>query len=142
MSLDHPRLINTEPESIRSFLLIYDQYISTFLARSRQLTPDTLEIEAIKPVDLNVFMDVEFLDSNIALWFIPDAIKYEDLTNIKLRQFLEDLCKKSKETIALEKLDTVLKHKLLTKLRNKNETETMQEFFTSFHTILVRNGFE
>lgn len=42
ISLDHPRLIRTDPASIRSFLRRYDNYCSTVLAHARQLTDKPL----------------------------------------------------------------------------------------------------
>lgn len=76
ISLNNPPLKNTEPEALCSFLCNYDQYSSTVLALTRQLTTDTLTIEATKPVDFKFCVDIPFLESNIALGFISDAKTY------------------------------------------------------------------
>lgn len=52
ISLDHPRLSKTDPESIRAFLRRYDQYANTVLAKAKQLKSSMLTTESIKPLDL------------------------------------------------------------------------------------------
>lgn len=78
-SLDDPHLLETYPESARTFLLRYNHYSTTVLARSKQITTDSLSTEAIKPVDLKFCVDPEFLESSIALGFIPNAVDYEKI---------------------------------------------------------------
>lgn len=87
--LEHPRLTHTEPEEICSFLRRYDQYSTTVLARARQMTAGSITMEDRKPVDLTGCVDVEFLESNIALVFIIGAPTYEYLINAHVRSFLE-----------------------------------------------------
>lgn len=140
ISLDHPRLVHTDPESIRTFLRRYDQYSTTVLARAKQITSEALSTEAINPVDLKFCVDVEFLESSIALGFISNATDYDTLKDQDVREFLEERCKESKETVTLDQLDKLVQNKLRTDMKNNNATARMQDLFANYHTLLVRNG--
>lgn len=87
ISFDHPRLLKTSPEAIWSFLRKYDQYATAVLSRANQLSSPTLTMEAMKSVDLKFCIDVEFLESAIALGFLPDVQKFEEATDIRSVHF-------------------------------------------------------
>lgn len=143
ISLDHPRLVNTDPESIRKFLRRYDQYTNTVLARAKQLSTDassTVTTESVRPVDLKFCVDVEYLESCMALGFIDTATDYNSLTNEDVRKVLDDRCRESKEVLTMESLDVIVERELRTDMKNTNATARMQDLFTNYHTILSRNG--
>lgn len=140
ISLDHPRLIRTDPESIRSFLRRYDQYSTTVLARANQLTKDNLTSEAIRPVELKFCVDAEWLESRIALGFLKEATDYATLTDDQVRAFLDKRCKESKKTVTLEQLDRIVAQKLRTNMGNRDAEARMEDLFTDYHTLLQRSG--
>lgn len=140
ISLDHPRLIRTDPASIRSFLRRYDQYSTTVLARAKQLTNESLTQEAIRPVELKFCVDAEWIESRIALGFITEAQDYASLTDEIIRAFLDKRSAESKKTISLAQLDNIVKHKLRTNMANHDAEARMEDLFTDYHTLLSRNG--
>lgn len=125
ISLDHPRLTNTDPEAIRTVLRRYNQYTNTVLARARQLTNNALMTEVIKPVDVKYCVDVAFLESSIVLGFINGAKAYKELNDEQVHSVLEERCKESMETVTLEQLERLAQHRIRTKMRNKNATARM-----------------
>lgn len=140
ISLDHPRLLETDPEAIRVFLRTYDQYANEVLARAQQLGTGSSSNEPVRPVDLKFCVNVEFLESSIALGFITGANDYKSLSDELVRTFLEQRAEESKEVVTLEKLDEIVSRELRTNMRNTNASARMQDLFASYHTILVRNG--
>lgn len=79
LSLDHPLLLTTDPDSIRYFLRKYDQYANEVRSRARQLS--TICTEAARPVALTYCVYVDFLESSIALEFIKEATNYDDVSD-------------------------------------------------------------
>lgn len=145
LSVDHPRLLSTDAESIRTFLRRYDQYYNTVLSRARQLptsssSAGTSTLEAVRPVDLKFCVDVEFLTSSIALGFIPDADDFNTVTDEQVRDFLDSRATESKETVTLNGLNDIVQRELRTDMRNKNAKARMQDLFVSYHMILLRHG--
>lgn len=140
ITLDHPRLLETDPEAIRIFLRTYDQYANEVRSRAQQLGSSSSSTEPVRPVDLKFCVDVEFLESSIALGFITDAPDYKSLTDEQVRNFLSKRAEESKEVVTLEKLDGIVSRELRTNMRNTNAAARMQDLFTNYHTILVRNG--
>lgn len=61
ISLDHPRLVHTDPNSIGTFLKRYDQYYISVLARASQLTSKTLTSESVTLVALKFCVDIKLL---------------------------------------------------------------------------------
>lgn len=140
LTLDHPRLLETDPESIRVFLKKYDQYANEVISRARQLRTSSSGTEPVRPVDLKFCVDVEFLESSIVLEFITDASNYEDLTDEQVRAFLAARATESKEVVTLDMLDDIVKRELRTNMKNNNATARMQDLFSSYITILGRHG--
>lgn len=97
-------------------------------------------MEAVKAFNLKFCVDAEYLESNKALGFISEARTYEELTDIKFREFLEDLCEESKKTVTLERLGRTVKLNSRTNMCIENVTACMQDLFTSYNTLFVRNG--
>lgn len=122
LSVDHPRLLETRPESICVFLRKCNQYANQIIFRARQLGSDTASTKPAQPVDLKFCMDVEYLESFIALDFISDVTDYADLLEEQVREFLGDRSKESKKVVTLDKLNKVLKSELRTNMKNSNAT--------------------
>jgi len=67
-SVNHPRLVRTDTESIRAFLWIYDQCAKEVTARTHQLAVGvTATTEAACPVNLKYCVDAEWLECTVAL---------------------------------------------------------------------------
>ena len=89
-TVDHPKLLNTDAASIRSFIRSYDQYAKEVEQRAKQLSATmTISTETITPVSIKFCCDVEWIESLIALSFLKVAT-YDDLDDVTLRQYLED----------------------------------------------------
>lgn len=95
--------------------------------------------EQVWPVLLIFCIDVEFLESPIELSFVRKDEIYEVPTDGKMRTILEIHCKELKEAIILEAPDSIVKHKLLPNMKNKNAAAGMQELFDNYHTTFSRN---
>lgn len=61
LSLDHPKLTQTDAESIRTFLQKYDLYCSEVHARALEVTNDDNLAKLVRPVNLKFCIDVDFL---------------------------------------------------------------------------------
>lgn len=140
-SVNHPRLVRTDPDSIRIFLRLYDQYEREVTARAAQVTgADAATTEAVRPVSLKFCVDPEFLESAIALDLIPDASSYNDLTDTVLRKHLEAEAIDSKEALSLDALDEIVNRELRMDMANPNSRSRMQTLFVSYHKLLRRHG--
>lgn len=58
LNIDHPRISQTDPESIRIFFNKYDQYSNQLISRARQFPseagPGIRKIEPVLPVDIKL----------------------------------------------------------------------------------------
>lgn len=114
--LDHPRLTRTNYESICTFLQRYNQNSTTFLARAKQITSESLSTEAVKPVNHKLCVKVKFLKFSIALELIRDATHHDTVTDQEVR------CNESKDLVTLDKLDKLVQTKLSSDMKNFNAT--------------------
>lgn len=78
ITVDHPRLLDTDGESIRAFFGKYEQYANEVFSRARQLASATSLIERARPIDPKFCVDVEFLESTITLGSIEKVSFYEE----------------------------------------------------------------
>lgn len=140
ISVEHPRLICTDAESVRTFLRKYDQYVSELTSRARQLNKCTNVSEPVRAVELKFCVDVDFIESSITLGFVENATSYEKLTDEQLRTFLEGRVQESKDVVTLDTLDKIVKNRLHTDMRNTNAKTRIQDLFASYNTILRNNG--
>lgn len=72
--------------------------------------------------------------------FIDECSKYVELTDAKLRKLLEESSKESPDLTTIENLDKIVSQKLRTDMRNTNAKSRMQDLFSSYVTIISRNG--
>ena len=80
-SVNHPRLHRTDPESIRTFLKLYDQHKEEVLSGAEQITGAcTTTNEAARPINIKYCVDPDWLESLITLGFIDDVTSIEALT--------------------------------------------------------------
>ena len=73
MSVAHPRLLKTDPSSIRTFLKAYDQYCHTVIGRAKQLQAgtnaanQTITTEVSIPIELKYCVDATHFASCLSL---------------------------------------------------------------------------
>ena len=140
-SVEHPRLKEFDPESIRSFLHRYDQYTREVDARARQLLHgEVTSAEPVRPVNLKFCVDPQLLDSAIALDYIPDVSSYDELADDVLRTYLDSLSQESKDAMNLTVLDRMVETQLHMDMNVKSADARVQKLFMTYHTILRKNG--
>lgn len=89
-SISHPRLHRIDAEAIRAFLPKYDAYCTEISERARQLLgTETASTEAVAASSLKFCVDRDQLESFIELGFIEGVNDYDNLSNDKLRLYLE-----------------------------------------------------
>lgn len=85
-------------------------------------------------------VDVDILESKIALSFIDDVSTYDELTDAEVQTMLEDHVKDIKDFVMLDMLDKIVQVELRTNMKNSNAKACMQYLFTIYHIIIYRNG--
>ena len=140
ISLNHPRLLALDPESIRIFLRNYDSYSRTITARAKQMSAADTTAEVVTPVDLKFCVDAQLLTSTIALGFIPEVENYDALTDKALRTYLDGEAKESRVSINLSSLDEIVSRELRMNMSNRNARSRMQQLFVQYHTLLSTHG--
>lgn len=90
-SVNHPRLLEGEACSIRTFFRLYDQYSTTVLQRAQQLVSSNVSYEAMQPVNIKFCVDPELLESLIDLNLIEDVDSGSILTDDRLCTYLKKL---------------------------------------------------
>ena len=113
VSVCNPRLIQTDPASIRTFLKEYDQYSQTVISRAKQLQSSsegssTATTEAVLPMELKYFIDSMHFTMCIDLGFKDVVISFEVMIDRQLRTYLECESKESKDAVTLEGVDELV----------------------------------
>ncbi len=107
-SIQHPKYNKFDAESVRVFLLLYDQYGNEVKAFALQLGNENPEDSTrARPVNRKFYVNAEHLESTISLGFIPDVSNYDDLTDVHLCEFLKSEAEEWKEKTTLATLDSV-----------------------------------
>lgn len=57
--------------------------------------------EPLRPVDVNFYVDTDFLGSRIALGFTVDVSTYGELTDDMLQNFFEERAKEAQDFVTL-----------------------------------------
>ncbi len=138
-TIKHPYLNKNDSESIRVFLRKYDKYVVEIEARAKQLG-DEMSSTTAKPISLVFCVDAEYLESAIALGFIPGVSRSGELTDEKLRSYLEGKATESKDTITLNSLNALVSKNLRTNMHDPSATSRMQSLFIQYHTLLRKHG--
>lgn len=140
-SVEHPRLTRFYAPSIGTFLKRYDQSVNVVHERAGQLMASELvTTEVILPGNLHFCVDIEGLESVIALSFINGVSKYEALSSDDLCHFLKSSSEQSKEVVFLEKVDEIVKAELRTNMDDSNAKSRMENLFVSYHALIKRHG--
>ena len=67
-SVNHPKLLRSDGESICVFLRLYDQYANEVKGRAQKLTAtESSSTEAIRPFNLKFCVDPEYIESALLL---------------------------------------------------------------------------
>lgn len=123
------------------FMRRYDHYATEIKSRAHQLAfEDATTTEAVRPVNLKIFVDSEWLESAVSLGFIDGADTVEDLTDELLRKYLEKKAEEKKELFTVSTLDAIIQKELTMDMYDKSAKSRMESLFTSYISILRRNG--
>lgn len=139
-SVNHPRLLRTDAESIRIFLRLYDQYKDEVSARALQLTDNGSSTEAVRPVNLKFCVDADWLESAVTLGFINDAESVDEVTDSILREYLDTKAEASKDTVTVDSIDALVDKELKMDMSDRSATSRMEALFAMYTTMLRRNG--
>lgn len=141
MFFEHPRLTATDAASIRVFLQSYDQYVNGVTERAKQLVSEgNVSGDIVSPVSLPFCVDPEWLESLIALGFIPGVTTAKDLTDFALRSYLNGKCEEPNGVDTLESLDEVVSREVQTNMVDNNTKSRIEILFVSYHSLLRRHG--
>lgn len=84
ITINHLKLARLDSESVRQFLNTYNQHVSKFIASVKQLKAKVFSLEFLRPVHMEICVDVEFLQSTITLSLIPFLCSFGELKNSPL----------------------------------------------------------
>lgn len=108
-SIDHLALSALNSALTRRVSRLYNRYSIIIIERAKQLSSDqNMAIEAVRPVSLNYFVDVELLESNFDFGFIDEVDSHEDLDNETLRGYLDGKSKESQTSMTRSSLADLL----------------------------------
>lgn len=139
-TIDHLRLISVDARKIRIFLIHFDQYERKIHARASQLNYDEKQRDSIRPVNLKLCLDLELLDSALAVGYLPTAEKYEDVDDKELCVFLENETQKRRTTISTTNVDGIVDSELRTEINVRSTATQMKVLFVWYNTLLRRSG--
>lgn len=89
---------------------------------------------------LKYCLDQEYLESIVALRFIPGATTYNELEESALCAYLEEESTPSKSTITVDQLDRIVNEELKITMRKDNSVSRIRNFFVTFHIFLRTHG--
>ena len=136
----YPLLKEATGESFRFFLSKYDNYERELASRASQVTNGSITTDAVQPIALKYCVDEDYLESLLALSFIPGAENYEDLQDADLRSYLETQARASKQAMTIDKMNRFVKTDLKTNMRNEDSVSRTRNLFVSYHALLRKHG--
>lgn len=90
-TIDHPRFKKIDATSIRAFIRVYDQYVKEVQGSAQQLlSKKLLTHEVATTVHLRLCVDAEWIKLLIVLGFTEDNATYDELTDTRLREYLDE----------------------------------------------------
>lgn len=139
-TVNNTKLHRLEPESIRHFLDLYDQYVSEVQARARQFSDDDISTEASKPAVLKFYVDIGFPGSTIALGEIRGVGTYNGITDAVLQPYLDNEAAESHTKVMLNSLDALVEKNHRMDMRHKDISSRIKNLFLDYQTLLRKNG--
>lgn len=141
MSIEHPFVLQLDPESIRVFLRKYEAYWRKVFARALQLTGDvTTSLEPVKPVSLIYCVDDKQLESAIECGLIDDYTDVDMLTSEALRKLLDKEAEEFKDVVTEKDLVATVQVLLHMKISFKSAKGRMKLLFMEYRSLLRTNG--
>ncbi|PXF43991.1 hypothetical protein BWQ96_06224 [Gracilariopsis chorda] len=130
MATPQPFLALLEAEPIRIFLRAYDAYCRELKSRAAQLVQEaSMSLEPIRPVGLVYCLDAKQLESAMDLGMIDHCMDVKDLSDNKLRAFLNNEAVESATVVTESDLSAmVLKHVRMD-MSVKSATDRMKLLF-------------
>lgn len=138
-TVEHPKLLRFDPESIRVFLRLYNQYKNELMSRNSQMSSEN-STDRPKPIELKFCVDAGYLESLIDLELIKNCSSYEDLTDAVLKTYLESEAEVESKTSGIEKLDELVEKNLRMDMRNPSCMSRMKDLFVCYNLLLKNNG--
>lgn len=106
--VDLPFFVDTDDESTRLFLSLYDWNVAEVTARARKLAPDFASTEPVRPVDLVFCVNPEYLESSVLLGIIEGVTTKEEYNDLILRHHMENKAAEYEKVVSLESLNEVV----------------------------------
>ena len=135
-TIAYPLLKEATAESVHFFLGKYDDYVRELASHASQVTNGSITTEADQPVTLKYCVDQQYVESLLALGFIPGVETYEDLQDADPRSYLETQARASKQAMTIDKLDRFVKADLRINMRDENSVSRTRNLFVSYHALL------
>lgn len=138
--MGHPQLLQVDPESIRKFLCLCEQYKREVESRAQELTASKITTETVTPVNFKFCVDPEITEWVLGLLFIPDFTDYDRLTDKLLKAYLKEKEQESKDSVTLGTLDGMVRTYLRMEMSDKNAKSHIEDWFISYYRILGTNS--
>lgn len=137
-----PQLTEKDARGIRAFLREYDQYVSEVTERGRQIVGDHIQsTDIVKPFQIKFCCDFECLESIIDLYLFPSVAMYDDLIDGTLRPYLDSKAVSSKDIVAIDTLDRLLKNRIRILMNEKDAQSRIENLFIIYKSLLRRHSF-
>lgn len=102
-----------------------DNYVKEVRSWGHQLRTATCTSEPTVPVKLNIFVNMDILESRIVLGFIENIAEYDKLPDSTVRMLLHERAKEANDVETLDMLDMHVKAELRTKMKTSSVKERM-----------------
>lgn len=140
-SIDHPRLVRLDSESIRIFLRQYRTYCQEIMARASQLVPTGFTTtEPMLPISITFCVDSEQLQSAIALGLIENVTDDSTLTEALLLAFLNKKGKDGRRNLTSANNYSLIEKELNMDMTVSSASSRIKQLFINYHSILRRQG--
>lgn len=84
-------------------------------------------------------IDREYLESALALGFIPGVDNYDDIIDTVLRKYIEERSQESKDSLNLVSLNAIISDGLEMDMTDRNAKSRIEPLFFSYQKLLRRN---
>lgn len=129
VTVDHPKLAQTYPESTCRFLSSYGNCVNKIVARATELDSNVIDLEATRGVGVKSCLNIEFVNSMIALGWIFSVTSYHNFTNSQLSSYLGAEASKSRAIVTISLLETIVRRAFKIDMKNVDVSSRMRNLF-------------